>query len=55
MLPIITFLDLETTGATPHKCRFTKIGLVHFEHGMEVCRWQALVNPETQIPSFFRL
>jgi DNA polymerase III subunit epsilon len=54
MLPIITFLDLETTGATPLKDRITEIGLVRFEHGIEVCRWQTLVNPETTIPSFIQ-
>lgn len=54
MLPIITFLDLETTGATPPKDRITEIGLVRFENGIEVCRWQTLVNPETTIPPFIQ-
>jgi DNA polymerase III subunit epsilon len=54
MLPIITFLDLETTGATPLKDRITEIGLVRFEYGIEVCRWQTLVNPETTIPPFIQ-
>jgi DNA polymerase III subunit epsilon len=54
MLPIITFLDLETTGATPLKDRITEIGLVRFEYGVEVCRWQTLVNPETSIPPFIQ-
>ncbi len=54
MLPIITFLDLETTGATPLKDRITEIGLVRFENGIEVCRWQTLVNPETTIPPFIQ-
>jgi DNA polymerase III subunit epsilon len=54
MLPIITFLDLETTGATPIRDRITEIGLVRFENGVEVCRWQTLVNPETTIPPFIQ-
>lgn len=54
MLPIITFLDLETTGATPLKDRITEIGLVRFENGVEICRWQTLVNPETSIPPFIQ-
>ena len=54
MLPIITFLDLETTGATPLRDRITEIGLVRFENGVEVCRWQTLVNPEINIPPFIQ-
>ena len=44
MLPSITYLDLETTGATPLKDRITEIALVRFEHGVEVARWQTLVT-----------
>lgn len=54
MLPIITYLDLETTGATPIRDRITEIGLVRFENGVEVCRWQTLVNPEINIPPFIQ-
>ncbi len=54
MLPIITYLDLETTGATPLKDRITEIALVRFEDGVEVARWQTLVNPETNIPPFIQ-
>lgn len=54
MLPIITYLDLETTGATPLKDRITEIALVRFEGGVEVARWQTLVNPETNIPPFIQ-
>ncbi|HYN53072.1 MAG TPA: exonuclease domain-containing protein, partial [Methylotenera sp.] len=46
MLPSITYLDLETTGATPFKDRITEIALVRFDNGVEVARWQTLVNPE---------
>jgi DNA polymerase III subunit epsilon len=54
MLPVITFLDLETTGATPLNDRITEIGLVRFENGIEVARWQTLVNPEQAIPPFIQ-
>jgi DNA polymerase III subunit epsilon len=54
MLPIITFLDLETTGATPLRDRITEIALVRFENGVEVARWQTLVNPQTSIPPFIQ-
>ncbi|MES2580375.1 MAG: exonuclease domain-containing protein [Pseudomonadota bacterium] len=54
MLPVITYLDLETTGATPLRDRITEIALVRFEHGVEVARWQTLVNPEQPIPPFIQ-
>lgn len=54
MLPSITFLDLETTGATPIKDRITEIALVRFDHGVETARWQTLVNPEQSIPTFIQ-
>ena len=54
MLPAITYLDLETTGATPLSDRITEIALVRFENGVEVSRWQTLVNPEKSIPAFIQ-
>ena len=54
MLPVITYLDLETTGATPLRDRITEIALVRFENGIEVARWQTLVNPEKTIPAFIQ-
>lgn len=54
MLPVITYLDLETTGATPLVDRITEIALVRYEHGQEVARWQTLVNPEMPIPPFIQ-
>lgn len=54
MLPIVTILDLETTGATPLKDRITEIALVRFENGVEVARWETLVNPEVPIPPFIQ-
>lgn len=54
MLPSITFLDLETTGATPLRDRITEIALVRFDHGVETARWQTLVNPQMPIPPFIQ-
>ena len=54
LLPCITFLDLETTGATPLSDRITEIALVRFENGVEVARWQTLVNPQQPIPAFIQ-
>ncbi|KQT43923.1 MULTISPECIES: exonuclease domain-containing protein [unclassified Methylophilus] len=54
MLPSITFLDLETTGATPLKDRITEIALVRFDDGVETARWQTLVNPQMAIPPFIQ-
>lgn len=54
MLPSVTFLDLETTGATPLRDRITEIALVRFDHGVETARWQTLVNPQQAIPPFIQ-
>lgn len=54
MLPSYVFLDLETTGVTPLRDRITEIALIRFEDGIEVSRWQTLVNPEVSIPSFIQ-
>ncbi len=54
MLPSVTFLDLETTGATPLRDRITEIALVRFDHGVETARWQTLVNPDQPIPPFIQ-
>lgn len=54
MLPNYVLLDLETTGATPVRDRITEIALIRFENGVEVCRWQTLVNPEMPIPPFIQ-
>ncbi|MPS48953.1 exonuclease domain-containing protein [Methylobacillus sp.] len=52
MLPAYVLLDLETTGATPVTDRITEIGLIRYENGIEVKRWQTLVNPEMHISPF---
>ena len=50
MLSAYTLLDLETTGGTPLKDRITEIGLIRYEHDVEVLRWSVLLNPECKIP-----
>lgn len=43
-------LDLETTGLSPDIDGITEIGAVRFEQGLEVGRFQTLVNPDAPIP-----
>jgi DNA polymerase-3 subunit epsilon len=43
-------VDLETTGGSPVHDRVVEIGIVLFEDGKEVGRYQSLVNPGIQIP-----
>src|SRR5690349_13659610 len=54
LLPIYVLLDLETTGATPTCDRITEIGLIRYENGVEVGRWNTLINPEISIPPFIQ-
>ena len=54
MLPAYVILDLETTGATPLRDRITEIALIRYEGGIEVARWETLVNPEQPIPPFIQ-
>ncbi|MCL1592829.1 MAG: DEDD exonuclease domain-containing protein [Actinomycetia bacterium] len=43
-------LDLETTGVAPDTCEITEIGAAQFVAGVEVARFQTLVNPGLEIP-----
>jgi DNA polymerase-3 subunit epsilon len=43
-------LDLETTGLTPDTCEITEIGAAKYVGGVEVGRFQTLVNPGCEIP-----
>jgi DNA polymerase-3 subunit epsilon len=43
-------LDLETTGLSPDTAGITEIGAVRYEQGLEVGRFQTLVNPDAPIP-----
>ena len=47
-------LDLETTGAMPTNDRITEIGLIRYENGIEVGRWNTLINSETSISLFIQ-
>ncbi|CAN1530434.1 DNA polymerase III epsilon subunit, exonuclease domain [Methylophilaceae bacterium] len=54
MLEDYVLLDLETTGATPLRDRITEIALIRYSKGIEIDRWQTLVNPQTNIPDFIQ-
>lgn len=54
LLPCYVLLDLETTGATPTQDRITEIGLIRYEDGIEVGRWNTLINPEVSISPFIQ-
>jgi DNA polymerase-3 subunit epsilon len=54
MLDDYVLLDLETTGATPLRDRITEIALIRFRDGIEIDRWQTLVNPQANIPDFIQ-
>jgi DNA polymerase-3 subunit epsilon len=43
-------LDIETTGLTPDTCEITEIGAAKYVGGVEVGRFQTLVNPGREIP-----
>lgn len=42
--------DLETTGTDTENDRIIEIGVVVFENGVAVDRWQQLVDPEVPLP-----
>lgn len=44
-------LDFETTGRDPLKDRVTEVGIIIFEDGTVVERWNQLVNPGRPIPA----
>lgn len=43
-------VDVESTGAHPVRDRLTEIAIVRIEDGVEVERWESLVNPGMPIP-----
>jgi len=43
-------LDLETTGVAPDSCEITEIGAAKYVGGVEVARFQTMVNPGLAIP-----
>ncbi len=47
----IIFFDLETTGGNPHNSSIIEIGAIKYKQGVEVGRFETLVNPKRHIPS----
>jgi DNA polymerase III subunit epsilon len=47
--PVI-FVDVETTGGHPGRCRVIEIGLVAARNGELECEWSTLINPGMPIP-----
>lgn len=46
----LAIVDLETTGADPHRDRITEIAILRVEDGVLVEAWSSLVDPEMPIP-----
>ncbi len=53
----VTFcvLDLETTGGSASNCEITEIGAVKYRGGVEIGRFQTLVDPGRPIPPFITI
>ncbi|MFS1701585.1 exonuclease domain-containing protein [Alteromonas sp. AMM-1] len=43
-------VDIETTGGQAPQHRITEVGMVKIVNGLEVARWQSLINPGRHIP-----
>ena len=52
--PTLAFVDIETTGSPFERDRITEIGLIRYENGIEVGRWNTLINPEVSISPFIQ-
>lgn len=50
----LVFFDLETTGGNPHNSEAIEIAAVKEVNGVEVGRFQTLVNPRRNIPRMVR-
>jgi len=48
----MAIIDTETTGMRPPYSRVIDIGIIRVEGGVEVERYQTLVNPQTSVPAF---
>jgi len=46
----LSFIDLETTGASPTADRIIEIGILRVENGQLVKTYQSLINPEIHLP-----
>jgi DNA polymerase III subunit epsilon len=47
----LAVVDLETTGMDPTRDRITEMAVIQLDDGVEVGRWQSLVNPQVGIPA----
>lgn len=53
MLPTnLSFVDIETTGASPQKGRIIEIGILRVENNILVKTYNTLINPQTYIDPF---
>ncbi len=52
--PVITFVDLETTGGNAIDHRIIEIACIRLEHGVEVARQSSLIRPDQPIPPFIQ-
>ncbi|QQS19385.1 3'-5' exonuclease [Candidatus Saccharibacteria bacterium] len=48
----IVFLDIETTGGSPHWSRITEIGAIRIENGAVSGVFNQLIDPECAVPPF---
>ena len=48
----MAIIDTETTGMRPPYSRVIDIGIIRVEGGVEVERYQTLVNPQSSVPAF---
>lgn len=48
----ISFVDIETTGASIYSDRVIEIGILRVENGKLVKTYETLINPETYLPPF---
>lgn len=47
----LVFLDFETTGGNPFNSTLIEIGAIRYSNGVEVARFETLVNPKRPVPS----
>ena len=47
-------LDIETTGLDPQRHEIIEIGAVRFREGIEIDRFNVLIKPTTEVPTFIK-
>jgi DNA polymerase-3 subunit epsilon len=53
-LQSLAFIDVETTGSNPQHERIIDIAIIRVENGVEVRRFQSLVDPDKPIPQMIQ-